>query len=311
MNEMIMALSHLVVTFLTLLLIPLMILVFVLCLLVLLINCYKLHRMALFAEQFQHDIHSFFTKARQGFCQRHEFHFVLQYITALSRDKFFFGKADKVLEVFQSKEDTRQFADDYAKQRQIMEVTENMMLEKDPEKSKQVSLLDDVLSVHTGIDQLIHDIVLEMRQEYLFPNFELILKRCFANNRYLNRTFYWLPVHFSSFMITSFPALFVMSGILGTFVGIQVGMPELSLINPQNIEQTSQSLSRFFENVSFSMNSSIFGILFAIGLIVFGLIYRWIQTERHGELTLKEGLEAMWNHYNQIRESSNNTDPKS
>lgn len=294
-------LSVFLIGFMTIFLMPLMIISFFISLFIIITSCYKLSRFAKYSKVFKQEINSLFVKSRQTFIKSHDFPFLVQYTMILARDKFLIGKTDSLYGVLKSKEESKSFADDHQQQRQLLKATENLVLQKNLTSEPKAKALDEILGVKSGIDMLIQQIYNNIKVGYLQPNFETILAGCLRQNRELSHTLYWFPLHFSSFLIISFPAVFVMIGILGTFIGIQQGIPELSLLDPQNAEQTSQSLNAFFGSVSFAMNSSILGVLFAIILIIFGLIFNWIKTEGYPEYSIKEGLDQMWEQTNTLQ----------
>ncbi|MGE0528964.1 MAG: hypothetical protein AB7P49_18015, partial [Bdellovibrionales bacterium] len=58
--------------------------------------------------------------------------------------------------------------------------------------------------------------------------------------------------------------LFVVAGILGTFVGIAGGLQELGGMNLQDLENTKNIMDRFLQEIAFAMKTSIVGIVLSL-----------------------------------------------
>jgi hypothetical protein len=67
----------------------------------------------------------------------------------------------------------------------------------------------------------------------------------------------------------SLPALFTIIGVLGTFVGITIGLADFN-VNPGEIEE---SVARLLDGLKFAFVTSIFGIFSAVGIRVYNLFY--------------------------------------
>lgn len=65
-------------------------------------------------------------------------------------------------------------------------------------------------------------------------------------------------------VISILPGLFVVAGILGTFIGISSGLGDLGGMNLQDLENTKNIMDKFLHEISFAMKSSIVGIMFSL-----------------------------------------------
>lgn len=67
----------------------------------------------------------------------------------------------------------------------------------------------------------------------------------------------------------SLPALFTIIGVLGTFIGITIGLADFN-VNPGEIEN---SVARLLSGLKFAFVTSIFGIFSAVGIRIYNLYY--------------------------------------
>jgi hypothetical protein len=65
-------------------------------------------------------------------------------------------------------------------------------------------------------------------------------------------------------IISILPGLFVVAGILGTFIGISSGLNDLGGMNLQDLENTKNIMDKFLHEISYAMKSSIVGIVFSL-----------------------------------------------
>jgi hypothetical protein len=67
------------------------------------------------------------------------------------------------------------------------------------------------------------------------------------------------------------PGLFVVAGILGTFLGIKGGLSQLGGMNLADLEATKSTMDNFLHEIAFAMASSITGIVFSLLLHVWNV----------------------------------------
>jgi len=104
------------------------------------------------------------------------------------------------------------------------------------------------------------------------PKLLNITKATFHHNPCFNRVFGILPMAGLNDLISILPGLFVVTGILGTFIGICGGLGDLGGMNLQDLETTKSIMDKFLHEISFAMKSSIVGIVFSLSTHILNTI---------------------------------------
>ena len=89
--------------------------------------------------------------------------------------------------------------------------------------------------------------------------------------------------------------MFIIGGIFGTFLGIMQALPDLSTMNPDDVEGAKKIMDAFLFKVSFSMSTSIIGITLSIGM---SLVNTTFSAERLFLRTIENFencLHRVWN----------------
>ncbi len=105
------------------------------------------------------------------------------------------------------------------------------------------------------------------------PKLLHITKATLHHNPCFNRIFGIFPLSTSNDIVSVMPGLFVVAGILGTFIGIAKGLPELAAMDMADMDTTQKIMGSFLGEISFAMNSSIFGIAFSLIMHVFNTVH--------------------------------------
>jgi hypothetical protein len=126
---------------------------------------------------------------------------------------------------------------------------------------------DRIFLVKQGCAWLVKDILKQLK--FLkwtedTPKLLHITKSTFHHNPCFNRVFGIIPISGMNDIVSILPGLFVVAGILGTFIGIAKGLPELGNMNLQDLDTTNNVMSRFLIEISYAMMSSIAGITFSL-----------------------------------------------
>ena len=141
------------------------------------------------------------------------------------------------------------------------------------------------------------------------PNFNELTDRILEHDEKWNKLLNIFPIGPISRLIDIMPGIFVVLGIFGTFIGIAMALPEIANMDFSNLESSGSILTRFVNNVTFSMNTSIAGIIFSLLMTflntiapVSGLrhkIYKKVGNSFeniwhsiHGEATLEQELKS-------------------
>lgn len=139
-----------------------------------------------------------------------------------------------------------------------------------------MGLNDRVFLVKQGCAWLVRDILKQLKflkwtQDT--PKLLNITKATFHHNPCFNRVFGVIPMTALNDLVGILPGLFVVTGILGTFIGIAGGLQELGGMNIQDVETTKNIMDRFLHEISFAMKTSIFGIIFSLLAHVVNVIF--------------------------------------
>ncbi len=149
---------------------------------------------------------------------------------------------------------------------EAFEVRDRMMRRQ---RDKVMRWSDRIWLVKQGCAWLVKDILKQLK--FLkwtndTPKLLHITRATFHHNPCFNRVFGVFPISGLNDIVSILPGLFVVAGILGTFIGIAKGLPELGNMNLADADATKNVMDRFLFEISFAMSSSIFGIAFSLAL---------------------------------------------
>lgn len=105
------------------------------------------------------------------------------------------------------------------------------------------------------------------------PKLLHITKATLHHNPCFNRIFGVFPLSTTNDIVGVMPGLFVVAGILGTFIGIAKGLPSLGSMDMANMEMTKTIMDGFLGEIAFAMHSSIFGITFSLLMHIFNTVH--------------------------------------
>ncbi|KYG64638.1 hypothetical protein AZI85_04090 [Bdellovibrio bacteriovorus] len=147
---------------------------------------------------------------------------------------------------------------------EVFEIRDRMKRRK-PDSIMATS--DRVFLVRQGCAWLVKDILKQvkfLKWSEGNPKLLNITKATLQHNPCFNRVFGVIPMVGLNDLISILPGLFVVGGILGTFIGIAGGLQELGTMNLQDLESTKNIMDRFLHEISFAMKTSIVGIIFSL-----------------------------------------------
>ncbi|MGE0763023.1 MAG: hypothetical protein AB7N80_07075 [Bdellovibrionales bacterium] len=138
---------------------------------------------------------------------------------------------------------------------------------KKPDRVMRLS--DRIFLVKQGCAWLVKDILKQLK--FLkwtneTPKLLQITKATFHHNPCFNRVFGIIPVGGLNDILNILPGLFVVAGILGTFLGIKGGLTALGGMNLSDLETTKNVMDSFLHEIAYAMASSIVGIAFSLAL---------------------------------------------
>lgn len=141
---------------------------------------------------------------------------------------------------------------------------------------RMMRMSDRIFLVKQGCAWLVKDILKQLKFLKWHDNNPKLLnitKATFNHNPCFNRVFGILPMTSLNDVISILPGLFVVAGILGTFIGIAGGLEGLGGMNLQDLENTKNIMDRFLFEISFAMKTSIAGIIFSLMSHIFNVIF--------------------------------------
>lgn len=143
------------------------------------------------------------------------------------------------------------------------------------------SPLDRMFITREGCARLVSDTLKETRflkhSNGETPRFLEISKTTNSNNPAFSNLFGWLPLGSLNDSLNIVPGLFIVGGIFGTFLGIMEALPELSNLDMNDADGAKLIMDTFLLKISFSLSTSIIGILFSVVLTV---LYTLLGTEK-------------------------------
>lgn len=178
---------------------------------------------------------------------------------------------------------------------EVFEIRERM---KRRNYDRIMSANDRFFMVRQACAWLIKDILKQLRLikwTAETPKMIAIIKSTFHHNPYFNRVAGLFPITTSNDLIGILPSIFVVSGILGTFIGIAKGLPELGGMSMDDADNAKLIMDRFLNEVSFAMQASILGIFSSI---VMNIVNTWFSPEKlYVSMIdrLEVSLENIWN----------------
>lgn len=160
-----------------------------------------------------------------------------------------------------------------------------------------MSISDRLFLVRQGCAWLVKDILKQLKfLKWSEGNPKLlnITKATLGHNPCFNRVFGIFPMVGLNDLISILPGLFVVTGILGTFIGISGGLTELGAMNLQDIENTNNIMDRFLHEISFAMKTSIVGIVFSLASHITNVIFSPERSYVSMVDRLESALDLLW-----------------
>jgi hypothetical protein len=145
-------------------------------------------------------------------------------------------------------------------------IVRSIMMRRKPDYV--ASLMDRIFLIQHGTARLVKDLLKQFRNlrysEDSQPNFTEISIHVMEANPVYNRIFGVFPSSFFNDVLNTMPGIFIVSGIFGTFLGIMKALPDLGGLDFADIERSKVILDGFLLKVSFSMSTSILGIILSV-----------------------------------------------
>ena len=135
---------------------------------------------------------------------------------------------------------------------------------------------DRIFLTRGGFAWLVKDVLRQIR--YLkfdgnHPKMMEISKNTFQHNPFFNNVFGRIPSRLTTDLLNILPGMFIIGGIFGTFLGIMKALPDLSGMNLADIEASKAVIDQFLLKISFSMSTSLVGILLSVLMSIVNAIW--------------------------------------
>ena len=156
---------------------------------------------------------------------------------------------------------------------EIFEVRDRMQRRK-PDRMMAIS--DRIFLIKQGCAWLVKDILKQvkfLKWTNETPKLLSITKATFNHNPCFNKIFGIIPMASLNDFLTILPGLFVVAGILGTFLGIKGGLGALGGMNLNELENAKNTMDGFLHEIAFAMASSIVGIAFSLSLHIWNTFF--------------------------------------
>ncbi len=156
---------------------------------------------------------------------------------------------------------------------------------------------DRIFLVKQGCAWLVKDILKQLKfVKWAEGNPKLlnITKATFQHNPCFNRVFGVLHISAVNDVVSIMPGLFVVAGILGTFLGISEGLPRLGGMNMTDLDNTKNIMDQFLKEIAFAMHSSIYGISFSLVMHFWNTIFSPERTYSSMIDRFESSLDLLW-----------------
>lgn len=159
----------------------------------------------------------------------------------------------------------------YALTKKLLEKTfyETFAARDRSNKDGIMGMNDRVFLVKQGCAWMVKDILKQLK--YLkwskeTPKLQTITKSTLQHNPCFNKVFGIFPMGAVNDLVSILPGLFIVAGILGTFLGIKGGLVQLGALDINDVENSKNIMDGFLHEIGFAMASSIVGIAFSLAL---------------------------------------------
>jgi hypothetical protein len=135
---------------------------------------------------------------------------------------------------------------------------------------------DRAFLVQHGCARLVRDTLSQirfLRFNNPSPRFKDIAKHVFEENPCFKRVFGMFSNGLFNDVLNILPGLLIIGGIFGTFLGIMKALPELGNMDLGDVAGSNSIMDHFLLKISFSMSTSIIGILLSIMMTVFNSVF--------------------------------------
>lgn len=190
----------------------------------------------------------------------------------VKREDWFSKEFSKRVRKFMDQRDEKAEHSFYISCKRLLEITYYEIFEvrailKRRNPDAIMTITDRIFLVQQGCARLVSD---TLRAIKFFkhgaerPKFIDASNNVFRTNPCFNKVFGLIPISVFNDFLNTAPSLFIIGGIFGTFLGIMKALPELGGMNLSDIEGSKLIMDNFLLKISFSMSTSIVGIILSV-----------------------------------------------
>ncbi len=159
--------------------------------------------------------------------------------------------------------------------------------------ASQVLSLNDYMKSEKGLIASINSESGAFKSHYP-PSFSDLTAKVMENDEHWVKLFGFFRIEGVSRIIDILPGIFIVMGILGTFIGISLALPQIGNINFDNIAESGNILSAFVDSVTFAMSTSIMGIVCSIIMTFLNTLYPISDMRDEVFKSVSNTFENLW-----------------
>lgn len=126
------------------------------------------------------------------------------------------------------------------------------------------------------------------------PNFSELSERVLNQDPHWRNLFGFIPIDMLQRVLGILPGLFIIGGIFGTFIGITAALPMIATIDLGDLNSATPILNDFVGNISYSMNTSIAGIIFSVVLTMLNTMFPLASVRQEIKNNMANSFETIW-----------------
>lgn len=161
-----------------------------------------------------------------------------------------------------------------------------------------MTVSDRVFLIKQGSAFLVNDLLKPLKHvkfnESNHPKLFSTTKKAFARNPAFSKVMGLFPTSSLNDIINILPGVFIILGVFGTFLGIMRALPDLSKMDLKQIEQAQIVMDQFLIKISFSMNTSLVGIVLSVVMSFFNAAMAPEKVFVSAVDRLEAALDAVW-----------------
>jgi hypothetical protein len=158
---------------------------------------------------------------------------------------------------------------------------------------------DRLFLIKQGCAWFVHDILKQIKHlrfnDQAAPKIHQISKNTFSRNPCFNKVLGVFPTGTLNDLVNILPAVVIVMGIFGTFLGIMKALPDLSEMDLKDINGTKMVMDQFLLKISFSMSTSLLGILISVVMSFLNTVMSPSKIFIESVDRLESSLDTIWN----------------